>query len=54
MSPSVAAYLNRSPIPARAGVGLRVAHYQSILEILPELGWLEVHSENYFLKSSSA
>lgn len=31
-----------------AGIGLRPQHYQDILEGLPELGWLEVHPENYF------
>jgi uncharacterized protein (UPF0276 family) len=35
-------------IPAHAGIGLRAAHYREILESRPALGWLEVHSENYF------
>lgn len=35
-------------IPARAGIGLRAAHYRDVLESLPAVGWLEVHSENYF------
>jgi hypothetical protein len=35
-------------IPARAGIGLRAAHYRELLESLPAVGWLEVHSENYF------
>lgn len=35
-------------IPARAGIGLRGPHYKNVLESLPEVGWLEVHSENYF------
>jgi uncharacterized protein (UPF0276 family) len=35
-------------IPARAGIGLRPAHYREILERRPDVGWLEVHSENYF------
>jgi uncharacterized protein (UPF0276 family) len=35
-------------IPARAGIGLRAPHYREILESLPAVGWLEVHSENYF------
>lgn len=38
-----------APIPARAGIGLKAQHYQEIKERLPEhIGWLEVHSENYF------
>ena len=35
-------------IPGCAGIGLRAPHYREILETLPDLGWLEVHSENYF------
>ncbi|HEU4353375.1 MAG TPA: DUF692 family protein, partial [Burkholderiales bacterium] len=31
-----------------AGIGLRAAHYREFLEALPALGWVEVHSENYF------
>lgn len=29
------------------GIGLRPVHYQQLLETLPAVGWLEVHSENY-------
>ena len=35
-------------IPSRAGIGLRPVHYREILEQRPDVGWLEVHSENYF------
>ena len=35
------------PIPARAGVGLKAEHYQTILETSPDIGWFEVHPENY-------
>lgn len=31
-----------------AGIGLRAAHYRHFLEGRPRVGWLEVHSENYF------
>ena len=37
-----------SSIPARAGIGLRAEHYDAVLEDRPPVGWLEVHSENYF------
>jgi uncharacterized protein (UPF0276 family) len=37
-----------TPVPARAGIGLRAEHYHDILDTLPDVGWLEVHSENYF------
>ena len=41
---------NRIPaaIPVRAGIGLRTPHCREILEVRPNLGWVEVHSENYF------
>ena len=35
------------PIPARAGVGLKAQHYQAILDETPDLGFFEVHAENY-------
>ncbi len=35
-------------IPARAGIGLRAPHYEDMLLMLPHIGWVEVHSENYF------
>jgi uncharacterized protein len=30
------------------GIGLRAQHYRAFLEGRPPVGWLEVHSENYF------
>lgn len=35
-------------VPARAGIGLRAPHYREVLETRPDIGWLEVHSENFF------
>jgi uncharacterized protein len=35
-------------IPARAGIGLRAPHFQTVLERLPNVAWFEAHSENYF------
>ena len=37
----------RGALPARAGVGLKAAHYRSILETEPDVGFFEVHAENY-------
>lgn len=37
-----------APIPASAGIGLRAEHYREVVETPPPVGWLEVHSENYF------
>jgi len=36
-----------SAIPARAGVGLKPEHCGEILECWPDVGWFEVHAENY-------
>ncbi|SDI91275.1 hypothetical protein SAMN05216338_103354 [Bradyrhizobium sp. Rc2d] len=34
-------------IPARGGVGLKAAHYRTIVETQPDIGFFEVHAENY-------
>jgi uncharacterized protein (UPF0276 family) len=34
-------------IPARAGVGLKAKHYEAILRSTPDVGFFEVHAENY-------
>lgn len=34
--------------PARAGIGLRFAHYDAIRAQRPDVGFLEVHTENFF------
>ncbi len=36
------------PIPADAGIGLRGEHYAAVDHERPAVGWLEVHTENYF------
>lgn len=33
---------------AAIGIGLRSQHYQAVLDTQPEVGFLEIHSENYF------
>jgi len=33
---------------AAVGIGLRSPHYQNVLDTRPDIGFLEVHSENYF------
>lgn len=45
-----AAALNplRDAVPCAAGVGLRAPHYRALLDDQPAVGWLEVHSENFF------
>jgi uncharacterized protein len=34
-------------IPRRGGVGLKAEHYRTIMERLPDVGFFEVHAENY-------
>jgi uncharacterized protein (UPF0276 family) len=36
-------------IPDRVGVGFKAQHAEEVLEAPPELGWLEVHPENYMV-----
>jgi uncharacterized protein len=37
-----------------AGIGLRQPHYREVFERLPALGFLEVHSENFFLDGGAS
>ena len=37
-----------------AGFGLRTPHIEDVLTTLPEAGYLEVHSENYFAKGGKS
>ena len=34
--------------PTRAGIGLRTPHYAALIAARPNVGFLEVHSENFF------
>ncbi|MEH2513694.1 uncharacterized protein (UPF0276 family) [Nitrobacteraceae bacterium AZCC 1564] len=38
---------SRTLIPQRAGVGLKAEHYRHIVEMKPDIGFFEVHAENY-------
>ncbi len=38
----------RGPVPHQAGIGWRHPHYAQLLETRPALGFVEVHSENFF------
>lgn len=37
----------KRPVPSRAGAGLKPEHYGAIFETLPDIGFFEVHAENY-------
>jgi uncharacterized protein (UPF0276 family) len=43
-----------APVPVRAGAGLKPKHYQAIIELQPDIGWFEVHPENYMGKGGPA
>ena len=46
---AAAAWPARTPGPAASvGIGLRQPHYAALLQGLPALGFVEVHSENFF------
>jgi uncharacterized protein len=45
-SPHRAAF-NAWPIPARAGIGLRIPHHARVIQQRHVADWLEVHPENY-------
>ena len=47
MSKSQARFERAADVPARAGVGLKASHFPDILEGRPDIGWFEVHAENY-------
>ena len=37
-------------LPARAGLGLKPGHFREILENAPDLGFWEIHAENYMVE----
>lgn len=39
---------------ARAGIGLRQPHYEALMREAPPLGFIEVHSENFFADGGAA
>jgi len=45
--PVVHAQQASSPIPVKAGIGLRFRHHQPVLDTRPAVAWFEVHTENY-------
>ncbi len=40
-------FSSKAEIPARAGAGLKGEHVADILETLPDVGFFEIHAENY-------
>lgn len=37
------------PLPARAGIGLKPQHFREVLATRPDVGFFEVHAENYMV-----
>ena len=46
--------MTRSASPPAAGIGLRAPHLAEVRARQPELGFLEVHSENFFAEGGAA
>ncbi|HEV7431856.1 MAG TPA: DUF692 domain-containing protein [Steroidobacteraceae bacterium] len=42
-----------NPIPAQAGIGLRMPHQVLVRESRPRVAWFEVHPENYMADASA-
>ncbi len=40
--------MDNGSVPLRAGIGLRSPHHRSLLAERPPVGWVEVHSENFY------
>ncbi|HEY9080656.1 DUF692 domain-containing protein [Magnetovibrio sp.] len=43
----LASPISAASLPAQSGIGLKAQHYKDIHDRNPDIGWLEVHSENY-------
>jgi len=52
-SPPINSQRDDSVIPISAGIGLRGPHTVELQQTQPDVGWLEVHSENYFGKGGA-
>ncbi len=39
----------RRSLPERAGIGLKPEHFRAILQTRPDLGFFEIHAENYMV-----
>ena len=40
---------NAVKLPARGGVGLKPEHFRAIVDTWPDMGFFEVHAENYMV-----
>ena len=49
MSRAVPHLLSPPTLPARAGVGLKSCHFAAIVDSAPDIGFFEIHAENYLV-----
>ena len=45
--PHRALFDDPAKVPPRAGVGLKAEHYRTVIDVVPDIGFFEVHAENY-------
>ncbi|UCO95921.1 DUF692 domain-containing protein [Metapseudomonas lalkuanensis] len=50
MSHSPLPHAPAGQLPARAGIGLKSRHHRDVLDARPDLGFFEVHAENYMVE----
>ena len=41
--------MTQASLPPRAGIGLKPQHFREVLETRPDIGFFEVHAENYMV-----
>ena len=41
--------MTHSNLPSRAGIGLKPQHFREVLDTRPDIGFFEVHAENYMV-----
>ncbi|MDH4563737.1 DUF692 domain-containing protein [Pseudomonas sp. BN411] len=50
MTPSPLPHAPAAQLPARAGIGLKSLHHRDVLDARPDVGFFEVHAENYMVE----
>ncbi|SPB12735.1 hypothetical protein NOV72_00042 [Caballeronia novacaledonica] len=45
--PEPSLFAHFGTLPCRSGVGLKAEHYRTVIETWPDVGFFEVHAENY-------
>jgi len=42
--------MGANDLPARCGIGLKAGHFRQVLDELPDIGFFEVHAENFMVQ----